>query len=66
MRKYSVGLTVVIVILIGTIMLLTMKLSEKEENISSTMSQVSVLEKKTADLTNENNTLKTSIGDLII
>ena len=63
MRKYAIGLTVVIIILIGTIVLLTMKLSEKEENISSTLSQVSVLEKKTADLTNENNTLKTSIGD---
>ncbi len=63
MRKYTIGLTAVIIILIGTIVLLTMKLSEKEENISSTLSQVSVLEEKIEDLSNENKTLKISIDD---
>ena len=59
MRKYTIGLTAVIIIFV----LLTMKLSEKEENISSTLSQVSVLEEKIEDLSNENKTLKISIDD---
>lgn len=62
-KKYSVALLLIIVLLIGYVLLLSMRLNEKEAELTSTLSQVNVLEEKTEDLVNVNNTLKISLND---
>ncbi len=62
-RKYSPILLFIIVLLIGFLILLSMRLQDKEAELSSTLSQVSTLEEKSGKLEIDIIELKTSMEE---
>ncbi len=62
-RKHSTALLLVIVLLIGFIIFLSMRLQDKEAELSSTLSQVSMLEEKSKKLEIDIIELKTSMEE---